>query len=779
MLCKTVKGGGCTPVDQAEEVRKRFFEQGSHLRRQVSKAWRKIFFRPPPPPKVLLEPKIPPRSLPAVPAGPPRTTDFEMTLGEIFVLCNSSSTPAQRPLLFESPRLFPSWPLFVYPYESTSAGRGYNGYAYPPQASHAGSPYGMQSNGNNGFVSAPAYDRLGSQDSLSQTGGDYAQLFKFIIIGDEAVGKTCLLLQFTDKRYRTTHQAAGPSLGRLEPASTVFLLCDVQERFRDVIDRMPEVIAAAKAMMDAGEALKTKFSMCTDEFLAHLASLDKKDAVIFGVETHVCVQQTAFDLLSKGFQVHVLADGVSSQRAPDREVALQRLRQAGCFVTTAESALFELLRSKDAPQFKAVTVGVEFGSRTVDVQGQKIKLQCWDTAGQDRFRSIIRSYYRGAAAALLVYDITRLAEIRPFLPLSSPQAMGAGDDDTSGVAVSLHAASSSSVPVFHGSQEEAEALPGRCTLDEPVSETIMRDLRSVGQKLMYVMMPLDPTDRGRRLKDWDLWGPLLLCLALGLILSAQAPDSNQASYAFADIFVTVWVGSAVVTLNAVLLQGKVSFFQTVCVLGYCIFPLVLSAFCAMLLRVDWLKVIFVMAGMAWSAKASLGFVTELVPEDKRLLGIYPVWLFYVAIARDSFEHVREWLHEARENADPELIITLIGNKSDQDKKRQVTYEEGYRFATSYGLDFLETSAVTGRHVDDAFLVTTQKALAKKIQEDRYRGNPMTTIAKTFAKLQRPCADAATDPEWSRQRHAARLSADTGRLVLLRGVRRHRLRDAST
>merc|ERR550532_2496667 len=95
-----------------------------------------------------------------------------------------------------------------------------------------------------------------------------------------------------------------------------------------------------------------------------------------------------------------------------------------------------------------------------------------------------------------------------------------------------------------------------------------------------------------RLKDWDLWGPLMLCLALGMILAAEAPTSDQASYAFADVFVIVWVGSAVVTLNALLLQGKVSFFQTVCVLGYCLFPLVVAAFCVMSMRVDWLKVFF-------------------------------------------------------------------------------------------------------------------------------------------------------------------------------------------
>ncbi|KAF9392475.1 Ras- protein Rab-2A [Podila verticillata] len=54
-----------------------------------------------------------------------------------------------------------------------------------------------------------------------------------------------------------------------------------------------------------------------------------------------------------------------------------------------------------------LTIGVEFGARFVTVAGKQIKLQIWDTAGQESFRSITRSYYRGAAGALLVYDITR------------------------------------------------------------------------------------------------------------------------------------------------------------------------------------------------------------------------------------------------------------------------------------------------------------------------------------------------------------------------------------
>ena len=54
-----------------------------------------------------------------------------------------------------------------------------------------------------------------------------------------------------------------------------------------------------------------------------------------------------------------------------------------------------------------LTIGVEFGTRVCDVDGQSIKFQIWDTAGQESFRSITRAYYRGACGALLVFDVTR------------------------------------------------------------------------------------------------------------------------------------------------------------------------------------------------------------------------------------------------------------------------------------------------------------------------------------------------------------------------------------
>jgi len=68
--------------------------------------------------------------------------------------------------------------------------------------------------------------------------------------------------------------------------------------------------------------------------------------------------------------------------------------------------LLQFTDKKFQPQHD-LTIGVEFGSRTINIDSNQVKLQIWDTAGQEKFRSITRSYYRGAAGALLVYDITR------------------------------------------------------------------------------------------------------------------------------------------------------------------------------------------------------------------------------------------------------------------------------------------------------------------------------------------------------------------------------------
>lgn len=84
----------------------------------------------------------------------------------------------------------------------------------------------------------------------------------------------------------------------------------------------------------------------------------------------------------------------------------------------------------------------------------------------------------------------------------------------------------------------------------------------------------------------DLWGPLLIGLLLSSILSITAPG-DSASLVFATVFVIVWLGAAVVTVNAQLLGGTISFFQSLCILGYCVFPLTLAAFTSLLLKIIW------------------------------------------------------------------------------------------------------------------------------------------------------------------------------------------------
>ncbi|XP_064359176.1 ras-related protein Rab-4B [Dromaius novaehollandiae] len=73
---------------------------------------------------------------------------------------------------------------------------------------------------------------------------------------------------------------------------------------------------------------------------------------------------------------------------------------------TGKSCLLHQFIENKFKQDSNHTIGVEFGSKVVNVGGKTVKLQIWDTAGQERFRSVTRSYYRGAAGALLVYDIT-------------------------------------------------------------------------------------------------------------------------------------------------------------------------------------------------------------------------------------------------------------------------------------------------------------------------------------------------------------------------------------
>eukprot|EP00762_Andalucia_godoyi_P005266 ANDGO_06775.mRNA.1 Isochorismatase family protein 1B len=181
------------------------------------------------------------------------------------------------------------------------------------------------------------------------------------------------------------HQAL--RIGRLSIESTALFVCDVQERFRPLIHNFASVVYVSSQMLQVAKVFgmpvfvteqntkalgktvdelkphvpenatfeKMKFSMLTDELNVSLQSLpDIKSVILNGIEAHVCVQQTALDLLAEGYDVHLLVDGVSAQRPTDRLVALERLRTAGCYLTTCESAIYELMKTARHEKFKSV-----------------------------------------------------------------------------------------------------------------------------------------------------------------------------------------------------------------------------------------------------------------------------------------------------------------------------------------------------------------------------------------------------------------------------------------
>lgn len=211
---------------------------------------------------------------------------------------------------------------------------------------------------------------------------------------------------------------------RLNASTSLLLLCDIQERFRDRVHAFASVVHVARALLDASRVLsvpylateqypeklgrtvpelrrssssnraaaadavaaatasgnndnnnndedddeddewhatsKRQFSMLTaDAVLPRLererTANGRTQCVVAGIEAHVCVLQTAMELIERGYEVHLVADGVSSQRQLDRSVGLRRAMQAGAFVDCTEGVIFQWMRSSQHPHFKALS----------------------------------------------------------------------------------------------------------------------------------------------------------------------------------------------------------------------------------------------------------------------------------------------------------------------------------------------------------------------------------------------------------------------------------------
>lgn len=101
---------------------------------------------------------------------------------------------------------------------------------------------------------------------------------------------------------------------------------------------------------------KASFSCCGNPpFMEALKATGRKQILLTGIEAHICVYQSCRDLLDLGYEVQVVTDATSSRTPENRQIGLERMKEAGATMTSAEMALFELLRVAEGPKFKEIT----------------------------------------------------------------------------------------------------------------------------------------------------------------------------------------------------------------------------------------------------------------------------------------------------------------------------------------------------------------------------------------------------------------------------------------
>lgn len=173
----------------------------------------------------------------------------------------------------------------------------------------------------------------------------------------------------------------------LSRKDSCLLVIDIQERLHPIMSDADGVLRQSAVLMQAANTLdvpmltseqyprglgntipalsdhirgdvieKVSFSCAAEPtYMTAFEGLGKRQAVICGIESHICVTQTALELKDKGVEVFVVADATASRAADNHAVALDRLRQAGCVVLPTESVLFEWLRAAGSPDFKTIS----------------------------------------------------------------------------------------------------------------------------------------------------------------------------------------------------------------------------------------------------------------------------------------------------------------------------------------------------------------------------------------------------------------------------------------
>ncbi len=170
-------------------------------------------------------------------------------------------------------------------------------------------------------------------------------------------------------------------------ADTLLLVVDIQEKLIRAVHAREEFLMRAQQLVQGARVLnvpilcteqnprglgttvaevaahmpgvqpvsKFSFGCCaSEEFLRALQTSARRNVLLAGIETHVCVYQTAMGLLGRGYHVEVVADACSSRTPENKQIGLAKMRAAGAAVTSVETALFELLQVAEGPLFKDI-----------------------------------------------------------------------------------------------------------------------------------------------------------------------------------------------------------------------------------------------------------------------------------------------------------------------------------------------------------------------------------------------------------------------------------------
>lgn len=117
----------------------------------------------------------------------------------------------------------------------------------------------------------------------------------------------------------------------------------------------PTVDQLAELLEDTEPIDKYTFSCCSNlDFFTRIKELKRSHVILAGIEAHICIYQTAMDLMDMEIDVNVIADAVASRTPENKDIALQRLNAEGASLSTTEMALFELLKDAKHPNFKDI-----------------------------------------------------------------------------------------------------------------------------------------------------------------------------------------------------------------------------------------------------------------------------------------------------------------------------------------------------------------------------------------------------------------------------------------